>query len=189
MKRLTQLFDTYLYYYLLAIVLIMPLHAFLSISLGQITGQQAVLQAWKEVGLVLGGIAAAGLVITKKTSRDKLLQQPAVWAVGAFILTALLVSLANRSVGIQSFLLGAKTTLAFLVMFMVMQTVTFTKQRWNILVKALLAISSAVGVFAVAQVFLLPADYLARFGYNASTVIPFHLVDPALAAPTNSVAL
>lgn len=182
MKRLTTFFDSYLYYFLLAIVIIMPLHAFLVISLGQITGHQAIWQAWKEVGLVMGGIAAAGLIITKQKTRQHIMRQPAVWSAGTFILTALVVSLMTRSVGLQSFLLGAKTTLAFLVFFIVAQTITFTKERWLTLIKALLVVSSAIGMFAIAQVYLLPADWLVRFGYGAATVLPFHLVDPAVAS-------
>jgi len=184
MKRLVSslspIFDTYLYYFLLTLVLIMPLHAFLSISLGQITDNQAAWQAWKEVGLVLGTIAAAGLFVAQKKTRDSLVSQPAVWSATAFGIVAIVVSLANRAVGIQSFLLGAKTTLAFLVLFIAVQTISFTSERWNSLIKTLLFISSAVGAFAVAQVYLLPPDFLARFGYNTTTVIPFHLVDPAV---------
>lgn len=182
MKRLTHLFDSYLYYFLLALVLIMPLHAFLAISIGNIIGYQTILQAWKEVGLVFGGIAAAGIVIHSKKTRGELVKQPAVWSAGAFIVLALLVSLLTRSVSLGDFLLGAKTTLAYLVLFIIVQTTEFTADRWTTLIKALLAISSAVGLFALAQVYLLPADWLVRFGYGASTVLPFHLVDPAVAS-------
>lgn len=182
MKRLAHLFDAYLYYFLLALVLIMPLHAFLAISLGNITGHQAIWQTWKEVGLVLGGIAASGLVIWHQHIRRQLIKQPAVWATVAFGLIALLVSTVTRDVPFASFLLGAKTTLAFLVLFIVVQTIRFSPQRWRTLIQALLTVSSVVGLFAVAQVYLLPADFLTRFGYGTATVLPFHLVDPAVTA-------
>lgn len=182
MKRLAHLLDSYLYYFLLALVLVMPLHAFLAISIGHIIGHQQILQAWKEVGLVLAGISAVGIVIVNNKRRATIIKQPAIWSAAAFILTALAVSAMARSVSLGSLLLGAKTTLAFLVLFIVTQTIEFTPRRWNILIKSLLAISSIVGLFAIAQVYLLPVDWLERFGYGSTTVLPFHLVDPAVAA-------
>lgn len=181
-KPHSTLFDTYLYYFLLALVVVMPLHAFLAVSLGNITGYQAVWQAWKEVGLLLGGFAALGLYVSQPTIRERLAKQPAIWSASAFIVVALTVSLITRYVVFGDFLLGAKTTLAFLVLFVVMQTIEFTTQRWKLLLTSLLAISSAIGIFALAQVYLLPKDFLVQFGYGSDTLLPFHLVDPAVKA-------
>lgn len=186
MKRLkpsiAQLLDKYLYYFLLALVIVMPLHAFLAISLGQITGQQAVLQAWKEVGLMVAAIVAWVIFFTNKEIKQRVAKQPAAWTAKIFILVSLIVTALAQSIDVFSVFLGIKTTLAFLVLFVVVQAAHFTQQRWNTLIKALLVVSSAVGLFAVAQVYLLPADWLARFGYSATTVIPFHLVDPAVSS-------
>ena len=182
MKRFAKLFDTYLFYFLLALVIIMPLHAFLAISIGRIVGHQAILQAWKEAGLVLAVIAAWSIFFTNKEIKQRVARQPAAWTAKAFILVALIVTMITHSVGVFDTFLGIKTTLAFLVLFVAVQATKFTPQRWSTLIKALLAISSAVGLFAIAQVYLLPADFLARFGYGAATVLPFHLVDPAVAS-------
>jgi len=182
MKRLTQFFDQYLYYFLLALVLVMPLHAFLAISLGQITGHQAILQAWKEIGLVLAVVAAWGVFFTNKKIKERVASQPAVWTAKIFIVVALIVTIIAGSVGIIDVFLGIKTTLSFLVLFVAIQATEFTSMRWNTLIKTLLLVSSAIGLFTIAQVYLLPADFLIRFGYGARTVLPFHLVDPAVAS-------
>lgn len=182
MKRFTHIFDTYLFYFLLALVLVMPLHAFLAISLGQITGNQAILQAWKEAGLVLAVIAAWGIFFTNKQVKQRVAAQPAAWTAKIFIAVALIVTIIANSVGFFDVFLGIKTTLSFLVLFVAVQAAKFSRERWNTLIKALLIISSAVGVFAVAQVYLLPVDFLTRFGYGPTTVLPFHLVDPAVAS-------
>lgn len=182
MKRLAQLFDNYLYYFLLALVLIMPLHAFLAISIGHIIGHQAVLQAWKEVGMVFAAIAAWSIFFTNKEVKKRVAQQPAAWTAKAFIVVALIVTAISHSVGLYNVLLGVKTTLGFLVLFVAVQAARFTPKRWNTLIKALLIISSVVGIFAIAQVYLLPVDFLVRFGYGAATVPAFHLVDPAVTA-------
>lgn len=186
MKRLkpsiAPLLDKYLYYFLLALVIVMPLHAFLTISLGNITGQQAVFQAWKEVGLLVAVIAAWCIFFTNKEVKQRVAEQPAAWAAKIFVVISLIITALAQSADVFSVFLGIKTTLAYLVLFVVVQAATFTPQRWTTLIRALLAMSSAVGLFAVAQVYLLPADWLARFGYGAATVIPFHLVDPAVAS-------
>lgn len=160
----------------------MPVHAFLVISLGTLIGNQAIWQAWKEVGLVIAGIAATSIILYKQSARKQLLSQPAVWSTVAFSVLALVVSAANQKVPITSFLLGAKTTLAFLVLFVIAQTIQFSQERWKTLMTSLLTISSAVGAFAVTQVYFLPADFLTRFGYGPNTVPSFHLVDPAVTA-------
>lgn len=182
MKRLAHILDTYLYYFLLALVLIMPLHAFLAISLGKLTGQQALLQSWKEVGLVLAAMAAWTIFFTNKQVKQRVAKQPAAWTAKAFIVVALIITAISHSVGFYDTLLGVKTTLGFLVLFVAIQATEFTPKRWNTLIKGLLAISSAIGLFAIAQVYVLPADWLTRFGYGTSTVLPFHLVDPAVAS-------
>lgn len=182
MKRFTKIAEQYLFYYILALVLLMPVHAFMTISLGHLIGHQAWWQAWKEIGLVLGGLAASILIATKPRSRQQLSSQPAIWSAAAYIGTSLLVSGWRHNISLGSFLLGAKTSLAFLILFIIIQTVTFDKRQWQTVINALLVVSSAVGLFAVAQVYLLPVDWLTRFGYGASTVLPFHLVDPAVSS-------
>jgi O-antigen ligase len=180
MKRLTSFFDNYLFYFLLALVIVMPVHAFMAISLGKLTGQQALLQSWKEAGLVIATVSAWGIFFTNKEVKQRVTAQPAAWTAKLFIAIALVVTVVNHSVGFFDTLLGIKTTLSFLLLFVVMQAPRFTKERWSTLIKSLLAVTSAVGMFAVAQVYLLPIDWLTRFGYGASTVIPYHLVDPAV---------
>lgn len=180
--RLTQFIDNYLYYFLLALVLVMPLHAFLAISLGKLTGHQAILQSWKEVGLAVAAVAAWAIFFTNKQVKQRVAKQPAAWTAKAFIVVALIITAISHSVGFYSVLLGVKTTLGFLVLFVAVQATEFTQKRWNTLIKGLLAVSSAIGLFAIAQVYLLPADWLTRFGYGTSTVLPFHLVDPAVAS-------
>lgn len=182
MKRFAKLFDNYLFYFLLALVLVMPLHAFLAISIGHIIGHQAVLQSWKEVGLIFAAIAAWSIFFTNKEIKQRVARQPAAWTAKIFIAVSVIVTAITHSVGLYDTLLGVKTTLAYLVLFVAVQATTFSKERWNTLITALLVISSIVGLFAVAQVYLLPVDYLVRFGYGAATVLPYHLVDPAVSS-------
>lgn len=186
MKRLNlslaHFLDNYLYYFLLALVLLMPLHAFLVISLGRAVGYQTVWQAWKELGLVFAAVAAWSIFFTNKEVKKRVAAQPAAWTAKAFIVVALIIAAISHSVGFYDVLLGVKTTLGFLVLFVAIQATKFTTERWNTIIKALLLISSAVGIFAIAQVYLLPVDFLIRFGYGAATVPAFHLVDPAVSA-------
>lgn len=182
MKRFAKLFDNYLFYFLLALVLIMPLHAFLAISIGNIIGHQAIIQSWKEVGLLFAAVAAWSIFFTSKEIKQRVARQPAAWTAKIFIVVSLVVTAVTHDVGLYDTLLGVKTTLAFLVLFVAVQAATFTKQRWYTLIKAMLIVSSIVGVFAVAQVYILPADFLVRFGYGTATVLPYHLVDPAVSS-------
>lgn len=180
MKRLASWSDTYLYGFMLALVLVMPLHAFIVVSLGHLVGHQSLWQVWKEAGLVAATLAAGLIVLSDAQKRRYVLLQPTFWLVVSFTLYALAVSAIYQPVSLYHFLLGAKTTLGFLILFVVMQATRFSPARWQSLLKALLGISTAIGIFTIAQVYFLPADFLTRFGYGASTIPPFHLVDPAL---------
>lgn len=182
LRGLTHYADTYLYGFLLALMLIMPLHAFLAISLGHSFGHQAIWQAWKEIGLVIAAFAALWILVAQKPKRRELLSRVALLTASAYILLTLGISIVTQDLTSYSFLLGTKTSLAFLGVFIVAQVARFTSQRWRTLIQALLIVVSGIGLFAIAQVHLLPADFLITFGYGPTTIPAFHLVDPAVSA-------
>src|SRR5215510_9004576 len=77
---------------LLALVALMPFHAFLSVWLGHLTGHQTIIQAWKEVLLLILSILGLILLIREPKIRHRLRTWPAVFA-GAFALVALIVTM------------------------------------------------------------------------------------------------
>lgn len=162
---------------LLVLVALMPFHAFLSVWLGQITGHQTAIQAWKEVLLLL--LVGLGLVyaIANRTARARLATAPIVLA-SIFALVAVIVSAASGPT-LTTTVFGIKTDLEFiapLVLALVVATPAFARQ----LTTVILAGAALVIGFALLQSTVLPPDFLAQFGYGPDTIPPYLTLDPSV---------
>ena len=162
---------------LIALVALMPFHAFLSVWLGSLTGQQAVIQAWKEVLLLTLGALALWLLWRDRDARRRLSNWP-VRLIGLFGAIALLVTaLAHPPLAAAAF--GAKTDLEFL--FACTLALLVASPRFVRLL-GLTVLFAAVGVigFGLLQAYVLPPDFLTRFGYGPTTIPPYLKLDPAI---------
>lgn len=158
---------------LILLLALMPFHAFGSVWLGHLFGHEALFQAWKEV--VIAGLAllTIALVVINDQARDRLRSWP-VMLIGLFIVTALTVTLGSWP-GLTAAAFGAKIDFEFLVCFVIALVVAdanlIRTAIWTILIS-----SSIVFLFSVAQIYLLPVDFLARFGYGPNTIMPFEFL-------------
>jgi hypothetical protein len=162
---------------LLVLITLMPFHAFLSVWLGSITGHQAIIQAWKEILLLLLAAVGAVLLIRDVEARDRLRTWPVMMA-GLFALIALIVTAATRP-SLTATAFGAKTDLEFLLAF-VLAIVAASPGLVRRLVVAVLTTCTLVVGFGLLQVFVLPPNFLTGFGYGPDTIAPYQTVDPAI---------
>ena len=155
---------------LLVLVAIMPFHAFLSVWLGQLTGQQTLIQAWKEVLLlVLAGLTS--IEVWRHRELLERLRQPWVWALAGFTAVALFVTLITRP-PLATAAFGIKTDLEFLLAALIALLVA-TPNFVRRLIQIVLIGGAAVCSFGLLQAFVLPVDFLTRFGYGPDTIQPF----------------
>ena len=161
---------------LLVLIAIMPFHAFLSVYLGSLTKHETVIQAWKELLIVIMSLLALTTIITTKAWAK--LTRPIIIAILAFSALALLVSL-RPSESLPTFVYGAKTDLEFLALFII-SGFAYLPNLEQRLQKTILISSALVIIFGILQVLVLPKDWLAHFGYNAQTLLPYQSVDPAV---------
>lgn len=164
---------------LVALVLIMPFHAFLSVSLGYVIGGQAYWQAWKELILLLLSLAVA-ILIWKRPNWRIPLKHPLVWLIGIYAIYSLVLTVMARQELIPA-LYGIKTNLEFLLAF-VLAYIASTNHLKTLASKLILITSGIVAGFGLLQITILPRDFLTRFGYGPDTVVPFQLVDPNIDA-------
>ncbi|HUC20915.1 MAG TPA: O-antigen ligase family protein [Candidatus Polarisedimenticolaceae bacterium] len=162
---------------LLLLIALMPFHAFFSIGLGHIVGAQAVWQSWKEL-LLLVLTAVTLALLYREPSRWQRLRTPFNYCFLAFILVALMVTAFHFSSPTTA-LFGLKTDIEFVMAFFIAQLVADTRLVRRAINTVIIS-SGAVIAFGLMQIFILPKDWLAQFGYNASTVQPFLPLDPAL---------
>ena len=164
---------------LLALVLIMPFHAFLAVWLGSITGHQVIWQGWKEfLTLVLIGCSAV-ILVRSPTARQRL-GGPLNLTILAFAVLSLLVTIITHP-NVSGVAYGLKTDLEFFVLFLLAQLVA-SRELKSQLVKIILITGTIVAVIGLALVTILPHDMFIHFGYNTKTILPFETVDPAITA-------
>jgi len=171
MARLTRLVQAGL----LAIVVLIPFHAFLSVWAGSVFGHQALIQSWKEVLAVILVALSLGILFRNPQVLQRF-RTPLFFAIGAFVTVALLVTLIARP-NLTAAIFGIKTDIEFLALFAVailvadkIQLVRYTKV---ILVTA--AIVAGIGILLS---FVLAPDFLKIFGYGPGTILPFRLIGP-----------
>ncbi len=163
------------------ILIIMPMHALLTIVLGQFFGHRPVWQAWKELLLlVLAIITGIGLVQTKRITK---LVKPKFILIIGLLLWALIVSLLNHA-SIKSIIFGLKTDFAPLLAFLIAY---LSAPHWHgkkefSLPRIILIPAGIVLAAGILQAFVLPISFLSRLGYNSGTINPQFLVDPAISA-------
>ncbi|HSX02481.1 MAG TPA: hypothetical protein VLI05_04175 [Candidatus Saccharimonadia bacterium] len=164
---------------LLALLALMPFHAFLTVWLGSLVGHRAILQGWKEALLVLlAGLAVA--LVVQQPAYLKRLHRPAIWAVMAMVALGLLVTGITRP-SLATVLFGAKSDYEYLwafVLAIMVATPAFLRRALSII----LATAAVVISFGLLQVLVLPADFLTHFGYGPATIQPYLVLDPAVSS-------
>jgi hypothetical protein len=155
---------------LIILVALMPFHAFLSVWLGSLTHHQAIIQSWKEVLLVVLGLATAALVVSER-ERLQRLHQPWIYLAGGLLLLGLVVTAAARPSATTA-IFGLKTDFEFLAAAIIAVLVS-TKPFLNTLTKTILIGAGVVAGFDLLQIFVLPPDFLTAFGYGPATILPY----------------
>ncbi|MBI2797868.1 O-antigen ligase family protein [Candidatus Saccharibacteria bacterium] len=158
---------------LIAILVIMPFHAFLSVVLGSVFGYQAAFQAWKEVLFV--GLAAIWLY--NCVLRKKLLFKFSFTnlTVLAIILLGIGVSIIYRP-NLNGLIFGVKTNLVPLGLFLIAQAYAADFGD-NKLLRLVLLPALIVSVLAILQVTVIPYQLLQLIGYNPMTINPLQVID------------
>lgn len=158
---------------LLILLALMPFHAFFSVWLGSLTGHQTLIQAWKEMLLLLLGAASVALVIRDRPRLQRL-RQPWIIMTAAFAAIALLVTVVTMP-DLVTIIFGLKTDLEFLaagIIAVLVASPLFMKRA----VITILAGSGVVIGFGLLQIFVLPPEFLTRFGYGPGTIVPYQYI-------------
>lgn len=165
----------------MAILLLMPFHAFLTVWAASMFGHYTTFRLWKEVLLVLCILGATYLLITDHKIRTHTLSRRLVWLIVAYASVNLIWGLvAYKKGGVTAEALGYAliSNLRFLAFFLITWAVALRMARlrahWQWLVYW-----PAMGVvgFGLLQIFVLPDDFLKHFGYSDLTIPAFNTVN------------
>ncbi len=165
----------FLYGSFLALLIILPFHAFLTTWLGTEFGARDILRSWKEILLVLMSVAALWLFIKDAKLRTFALSYKLNWLIVAYITLNIIYALIFSTEFDQE-LMGLKLNIGFLLVFLLTQIVGFyynDTSHVKVVVRIILVTAAVVATFAVLQATLLPGDFLTQFGYGPQTIVPF----------------
>lgn len=163
-----------IYYSLLVILAVLPLHAFLMMSLRHFLNAPFWLNAWKDILifflflLFLAKILKEKKIPFKITILDKFI-------IGFFI--ASLISVLVNKVSFIQAVWGAKYDLEFLALFLIARSASFSKEAIKNSLKIFFISLFIVSFFGVFQIFFLPKDFLVNFGYSEIEARAGHSVD------------
>lgn len=164
------------------IVVLMPLHAFLSTWLGTVIGPLLVWKSWKEL-LMLGLMPLAVWLVALKPSVARTIWARPINKLIALYTALHFVLMIGASVSSEAVIAGLMFNLRFFAIFVLVQVVADAypalAQKFRSWAPRFLLWSAIIlGVMAILQVFAVPKDFLAQFGYNKDTTIsPYLLVD------------
>jgi hypothetical protein len=163
------------------IILLMPFHAFLTVWGSQLIGHYTALRLWKEVLLVISVFGVAYLLITDHKIRSHTLTRRLVQLIILYSLVQLIwgiVAYHHHDVSLKALGYGLIINLRFPAFFLVAWAVALRtgrlRDQWQQLV---IWPAVIVVIFGLLQVFVLPRDWLAHFGYSSSTIYPYETIN------------
>jgi hypothetical protein len=167
--------------FVMAIILLMPFHAFLTVWGASLFGHYTALRLWKEALLALCASGALYLIITDHKIRSHTLTRRLVWLIFAYMFLTVawgLLALNQHDVTAKALGYGLIVNLRYLVFFLVSWTVALrltrlrTHWQWLVYWPAVVVV-----VFGLLQAFVLPNDFLRHFGYGPATIPAYETIN------------
>lgn len=168
----------------LAILGLLPLHAFLSTWAGSSFGHIDAWRIWKEVVIVLTIPAVGYIVARDKMLRLVLLHQwlfRLMYAYIALYIGSGIMALLQGNVNAAALTYALFANLRFLGFFMLVLIVArYSTVLQRYVVRVVVGVSAFVAAFGLAQKMVLPYDFLKHFGYSQKTIPAYQTVDNKL---------
>lgn len=167
------------YFALLALIALLPFHAFATTWAGSIFDNRTLLQSWKEILALIFASYTIFWAIRDRSLGRFLLNYQLNKVVLAYVGLHLLIS-AILQPELLANLHGLKIDLEFLVLFISAQAIVWRARPAHVdrvLSDIIIICGVIVSLFALAQATLLPKDFLTHFGYGPGTINPFLPID------------
>jgi hypothetical protein len=165
----------------IVILLLMPLHAFLTVWGASLVGHYTALRLWKEVLLVLSFFGAVYLVIADRTIRGHTLGRLLLWLIVLYGLINIvwgLVAYQHHDVSLKALGYGLIIDLRFPTFFLVTWSIALRTNRLRAFWQRLVLWPALVVVaFGLLQALVLPYNFLSHFGYGSNTIPAYETIN------------
>lgn len=164
------------------VLVLVPIHAFISTWGGTAIGPLLLWKAWKEVLLAVLVPLVVSFCILRPDIAKTIWQRKANQLISLYVLLHVILSLSSTA-STEAVIAGLMMNLRFFAIFVLVQVIAEgvpakLGRFKDFAVTFLLWVAVGLGVLAILQVFVLPKDFLVSFGYNKdSTIAPYLLVD------------
>jgi hypothetical protein len=152
------------------------LQAPISVGLGALfPHDNLVIKAWAEILMAIASVLA--IIILVRQHKTALLKEPLMVGIGIYGLiyvATLLIFRLNDTALAAGFVIDLRYILFFVLVFIAMRLYPDSRIRF---IKIGAVGGLIVMIFALLQVFILPADILRYIGYNVNTIAPYLTVD------------
>lgn len=167
--------------FVMVILLLLPFHAFLTVSFSSFLGHYTALRLWKEVLVLIAIFGVVYLLLTDGKIRSHTLTRRLVWVVLLYIVYTIargLWALQTGEVELKALAYGWLSALRFPIFFLITWAIALRLSRlrksWQQLV---LWPAAVVIIFGLLQAFVLPRDFLVHFGYGPTTIDPISTIN------------
>jgi hypothetical protein len=163
------------------IIIILPVHAFITVWLSSALDHYILLRLWKEVLLVPIVIISIYLLASDRKLRKAFLESKLIRLILVYLLALVIwapAGLITHKVTGKAMWYGLMVDSRFLVFFLCTFAISsktgWLEERWQ---KLLFGPAIFVASFAILQYLVLPYDFLRHFGYNDSTINPYETIN------------
>lgn len=167
---------------LAVILVLLPLHAFISTWGGTAIGPLLVWKSWKEIILLALVPVVVWLCFLRADIRRGMWRGWLNRAVALYVLITLVMAIGSPA-PTQAIIAGLLMNLRFFAIFVLAEVLLVANPPWlarfkNRLTPWLFGAGVFLSMLAILQVTVIPKDFLGHFGYNKDTTIaPYVLVD------------
>ncbi len=171
-----------LLYSLGLILVLMPVHAFLSTWGGTAVGPLWLWKSWKEILIVGLVVVTVGWLLTKPVIVRQFSRNPLIILVTLYVLFHILMVLffvskngqdaASAGLAMNLRYLGAASLAYLLFAYGSLKDLWILRAMWFVLTAGLV-----VAILGIVQVLFVPADFLTSFGYSDVTISPAVFID------------
>lgn len=162
------------------VILLLPFHALMTVWAASNFGHYTLFRLWKEFLILICGLIVIGLLFVDKNVRDTLLKSKLNWLIAAYVLLDLVTGAVayRHSVSGKALAYGLLDDLRFLAFFIICWAAAINSKYLNVRWQKLVLWPAVIVVgFGLLQMSVLSPNFLAHFGYSASTIKPFETIN------------
>lgn len=166
---------------ILIILFLVPFQGFLPVWLSSLFGHYTLFRLWKEFLLVVILLISLYYLFFDQKIKKTVLKNKLTWLIILFLLAEVVyafIAYQQKTVSTKALFFGLLLDCRYFIFFGVVWIISLKNKTLISLVPKIILYPALIVVgFGLLQIFVLPNNFLAHFGYNSSTILPFQTIN------------